>query len=103
MYRSYRTELNRELDKKKKKTLIAIGMYLVGRAKLLVAVDTGRLKGSLQYYVDKSKLYYGSSSVGGQSVYYATFQERSQPFIKPALFNNRAEVQRLAQRIYTEG
>ncbi len=103
MYRSYRNDVDRELDRKIKKTLTGAGIFLVGRMKRYVAVDTARLKGSLQYDVDKNELRFGSGGVGQEVVNYATFQERSQPFIKPSVFDNQNALKRLMKQLFKEG
>jgi len=100
MYKSYRAEVDQAMKRAKLKTLTAIGIFLIGRAKNLVPVDTGRLKNSLQYDVEVDELYYGSGDVEGQPVNYATFVEKSKPFIKPSVFDNKAKIETLANRIF---
>jgi len=100
MYKSYRKEVDQAMDRAILKTLTAIGIFLIGRAKLLVPVDTGRLKNSLQYDAEGKELYYGSGDVEGQPVNYATFVEKKKPFIKPSVFDNKEKIERLANRIF---
>lgn len=104
MYNSYRDEVNSEMDRVKVKALTAVGILLLGKMKMLVPVDTGRLKSSLQYDVETADegLYVGSGEVDGQPVYYATFAENNRPFVKPSVFNNVSAIKRLVNQIFAE-
>ena len=100
MYKSYRKELDADMDKLIKKTLTAIGLFLVGKMKYLVPVDTGRLKSSLTYDTEGKELYIGSGEVSGKPVFYATFAEKSRPFVKPSVFNNAREINEIANKVF---
>ncbi len=100
MYKSYRTEVDEKIKKASTKSLIAVGLFLVGKMKWLVPVDTGRLKSSLNYDVEDKSLYFGSGEVDGQPVYYATFAEKNRPFIKPSVFNNTNDISRIVNKVF---
>ncbi len=91
------------MEQRVERTLTAVGIFILGKMKHLVPVDTTRLKSSLQYDVDGKKLYFGSGKVNGQSVHYATFMEigkYKKPYIKPAVFNYARQINSLAQQIF---
>lgn len=102
MYKSYLPEVQQQMDKTSLKTLTAIGLFLVGKMKHLVPVRTGRLKSSLTYDANDKELYFGSGSVEGQPVFYATFAEKNRPFIKPSVFNNVQQINEIANKIFRE-
>ncbi|MCP4393644.1 MAG: HK97 gp10 family phage protein [Alphaproteobacteria bacterium] len=102
MYKSYRKDVDRKMQATKKKALLAVGIYAVGKMKRLVPVDTGRLKSSLQYHEESEELYIGSGPVDGQPVHYATFMEKQRPFIKPGVFDNINGIKKLVNKIFRE-
>ena len=107
VYKSYRKEVNQDIKRRKTRMLTAIGLYLTGIMKLLVPVDTGRLKSSLTYDVNGDELNFGASASegsGAKDVFYFTLIElgtrysKAQPFVRPALFDNVENVSKLANR-----
>lgn len=111
-YKSYRKEVNAEIKRRKTRTLTAIGLYLVGIMKLLVPVDTGRLKSSLTYDVEGYLLNFGASSSessGAKDVFYfilielGTKYSKAQPFVRPAVFDNVENINTLANKTFNEG
>lgn len=111
-------------DQAKIKALTAGALVVHGAAVNLSAIDTGNLRGSISYTVDNAV--YGQDSGGGKAaskdqyikptsdkdaayigtnVEYAPFLEfgtskmDAQPFLRPALDNNKAKVARLMKKI----
>jgi len=65
-----------------------------GEATTLCPVDTGNLKGSLTHLVSDTE------ALVGTNVEYAPYVEPRKPFLRPALDNNRANVNRVMRDAY---
>lgn len=79
------------LNSKKPVILETIGLLASGHASALAPVDTGRLRGSIDYTVSEDTAYVGTN------VEYAIYQEMgtrymaAQPFLKPAIEGNASQ------------
>lgn len=84
------------------KSLEIIGLLLVDESVSLSPVDTGRLRQSIDYLVDKSKM----KVIFGTNVFYAIFLEKgtikqkAQPFIKPALIRNYSKIENVIKKVF---
>ena len=73
-----------------------LGMYLVGKCRLITPVDTGRLKGSLDFKVikegDKTILIIGTNVEYAIFVHEGTRRMRPRRYIKDATFASLGEI-----------
>ena len=92
--------------------LIQAGVIVEGAASLLAPVDTGRLRGSITWQTIRSgskagdaqdeiskprardEVHIGSNVEYAQHVEYGTRRTRAQPYLRPALMNNKARITR---------
>lgn len=108
-------KVEREVDKFNRDNLYKAALMVEADAKRLCPVDTGRLRSSITHNVDEGKLkaqvtaggkYYDGSPLkkgasGGTNVKYAvyvelgTYKMAAQPYLRPALANNKAKIRRL--------
>lgn len=103
-YESHKTEVLKSLDNAIYKALWYMGIFLIGRIKLLSPVDTGRLKGSYVYVIDSTR----RILTVGTNVIYAVFVELGTRFIKaqshllPSAMNNTQKLIRLVYKAFEE-
>ena len=85
-------------------TLKKMGMFLVAEAKKRCPVDTGRLRGSIQYYLSKiwgkNYLTIGATAEYAIFVHEGTRKMRKRPFIKDGILENIGKLQEIAAREY---
>ena len=95
------------------RALVAIGIFLEGEAVVRVPIDTGRLKGSITYATKKEAdlpgpkakfddkvsrpskkqtLHVGTNVEYAQHVEYGTVRSGAQPYLRPALNDNRRRI-----------
>lgn len=99
-YESNRRAVDEVLREKALLVLTAAGEIVTSKAKLLTPVDTGRLRNSITYEVDKEE----KETIIGSPVEYApdvelgTSKQRAQPFLEPALFDSAQQINEIAKR-----
>lgn len=85
-------------------TLKKMGMFLVAESKKRCPVDTGRLRGSIQYYLSKiwgkNYLTIGATAEYAIFVHEGTRKMRKRPFIKDGILENIGKLQEIAAREY---
>ena len=94
------TELFRNAtDEAIERALEAIGITAEGYAKLLCPVDTGRLRNSITHDVRKSEkaVYIGTNVEYAPYVEMGTSRTRPQPYLQPAIQNNKDEYKQLLE------
>jgi HK97 gp10 family phage protein len=113
-FESNRHNVDRALSDAEKSALIAIGEYVIGEAKLRSPVGEypegsgrvgGRLRDSIDYKVDESQ----GSVVVGTNVEYAPYVEKgtskmdAQPYLTPAVEENKSNIKSIAQSHFDIG
>lgn len=95
MFRSNRTQVLREVEAAEERALEKVGLFVEGRAKLLTPVDTGRLRDSIDHKVKDKSVIVGTNVEYASHVEYGTSKQEAQPFLVPAVENNKSEIKRL--------
>ena len=101
-YQSNLKAVEKKLQERQERAAEAVGLLVVGKAKLLSAVDTGNLRKSNDYMVEGSVVTVGNSADYAGFVELGTRFMSAQPFLEPAVMNNRAEIKALVER-YMKG
>jgi len=107
---------DKAINKAMQRLLIKAGIIIEGDAITKVPIDTGRLRGSITYATkgkrsrvrDRAKpsdaipipsqdneVHIGTNVEYAQHVEYGTVRSAKQPFMRPALDNNRSEITRV--------
>ena len=106
-YESNEAEALRTMNDRANLTLDAVGFYIEGEAAIRAPVQFGDLRRDMDHAVNKSNK---QLFVGNKSAYAAT-QEfgdpdrniRAQPYLRPAVQENKTTIERLAQSIFGSG
>ena len=118
-YKSHKKEVKIKMQKARESSLVLVGEFLISTIALAMTrlgiVDTGRLRASISYVVGKvssfGKLQYskdelnqkdrpigvgeGTKLVVGTNVFYAIFQEKLRPYLKPSAIRNIGQIRKL--------
>lgn len=88
---SHVKELTAEMESKIPAILEKCGLVAEGYAKRLCPVDTGNLRNSITHVVvpGESTVYIGTNVYYGPYVEMGTVRTKAQPFIKPAIVDNK--------------
>jgi HK97 gp10 family phage protein len=88
----------RELDREVERGMDDAAKFVTKKAKQLVPVDTGRLRASIDYELNKVRSGYKARIYGNTEyaifVELGTYKMDAQPYLRPALFNYRRDVLR---------
>lgn len=103
-FKSSLKEVTNALSDSEEKALIKIGMILQGASKLLTPVDTGTLRDSIEYEVDKQdkSVIYGSTLTSEDYPIFiekGTSKSKAQPYLEPALENNIDKIEDIVNSI----
>lgn len=96
----YGDKIKLDINNASVKFLIRATNLVQRDAKLLVPVDTGNLRVSIVKAVDNNKLE-GSVSTNTEyapSIEFGTRRQRAQPFMRPALNDNKANILKIAEQ-----
>lgn len=100
-YKSNKKEILKAIEKAEERALEGIGEFVVTEAKVRTPVDSGNLRGSMDKKVDT-----GNKSVSiGTNVEYSIFVEKgtrfqkSQPYLAPAVEENKKRIKKLASEL----
>jgi HK97 gp10 family phage protein len=99
-YKSYKKDVLRAISKAEKRALHAIGEFVTSEAKVRAPVDTGNLRGSIENEVidnDKSVVI-GTNTEYAVYVEKGTYKQRAQPYLTPAVEENKSRIKKLAER-----
>ena len=103
-FKSNRKEVEASMNKAIRSALDTVGDQVVGWAQNLAPVDTGNLKSSLDHKEESNNVeLVGTSSAKApyKDVKYSVFVElgtakmRAQPFLRPAIENNRSTIMQI--------
>lgn len=91
-------KLMREVEKSIERNVEEAAKFVVKEAKMQVPVDTGALKASIDYELDKVRSGYKAKIYADMPyalyVELGTYKMDAQPYLRPALFNNRRDILR---------
>jgi len=122
-YKSYRKEVDKKMDKAITDSLEAVGLQAQRNVTLKIKqnrqVDTGRMRASVTYVTGDKRgninadlsgvLHGGDKPKGilpkntlhiGTNVKYAIWQEKINPFLKPAIINFKKQYVKLFQSVF---
>lgn len=102
-YESNRREVQARLKTARETMLTAMGIAGRGYIKLVTPVDTGALRGSIQYKSDDKKVQYGSTLTSEDYPVYVekgTRKMKAQPYIEPGIMLNLGSLRNIARRHY---
>lgn len=103
-YKSNIPRIQRQLEQNKKAALEAIGVFVKGEAEVRAPVDTGRLAGSIDYRrAGDNKVVIGTPVEYAPYVEFGTSKMRAQPYLRPALDDNRKRIKELAEQYLGRG
>lgn len=112
------------VDNATERALQAIGVMIEGEAIVRVPVDSGRLKGSITYATKKESdnpsgaakhtdkvsrpwekhiLHVGTNVEYAQHIEYGTRRMSAQPYLRPALNDNRSKIAKIFKDEYHKG
>ena len=83
-----------EQERKANKVLTVLGSFLVTDVKLRVPVDTGNLKGSITMEQENLVVAVGTNVEYAPHVEFGTEKMDAQPYLKPALEENKDQLQK---------
>mgnify|MGYP000994558679 CR=1 FL=1 len=87
-----------ELKRREKAALEAIGQYVVGEAKTRTPVDTGYLRASNLHRVRDTSVIVGNTAEYSLFVEKGTRHQKAQPYLEPAVVENRGSIERIAEQ-----
>ena len=92
--------IQRAIDNELARRLPAAGAYVETAAKLLCAVDTGNLRGSINHkMVEKLTVRIGTPVEYGPFVEFGTRKMKALPFLLPALVNNKKDIRDIIKKV----
>lgn len=104
-YKSNKKSVDTELARLFDLVLTGAGEIVRSNAVLLVPVDTGRLRNSIEYQPNPSE----REVIIGSNVEYAPYQElgtskmKAQPFLKPGMLKSATAINQLAKKVFGGG
>ena len=103
-YKSNVKEAKRGLERAREKACHLVGAYIEAEAKARAPVDTGDLRSSIHYITNEKE---GSVTIGATAqhsvpVEYGTSKQLPQAFLRPAIEENRRQIEKLIAQAYKE-
>ena len=93
--RSKKAEYQRKMSRIQELFLEEAGALVAGEAKTRTPVNTGRLRNSIEYRVTEDDAIIGTNVEYAPYVEYGTSRMRAQPYLRPALDENRRRINEL--------
>ena len=87
----------RELRLAIHRALVKIGLVVVGYAKRLCPVRTGRLRNSITFFTDDDTVITGTNVEYAQCVEEGTSEQKAQPYLRPAVENHLDKYQAIVE------
>ena len=100
-FTSNKSQVKAALQQAKERTLEGVGVFLDGEATVRCPVDTGNLRGSINYQTntaDKS-VTIGTPVEYGIYVEKGTYKMQAQPFLEPAIMENYPRIKQLVSEL----
>jgi HK97 gp10 family phage protein len=100
MFESNTAEFDAKFNKAMVKALTSIGLHVTSEAKPLAPVDTGNLRASISHVINVPE----KGVMVGSNLNYSLFIEKgtsrmkAQPFLEPAVMNNKTQIQNIVRR-----
>jgi HK97 gp10 family phage protein len=98
-YDSNIDKVKKAIEEAEERALLAISEYVRGEASLRCPVDTGNLRGSIDYKINTSE----KETTIGTPVEYAVYVEKGtsrqteQPFLTPAIEDNKETIKKIVK------
>lgn len=96
-------QIYRQLRENERRALEAIGIFVRGEAQVRAPVDTGNLRDSIDYRVGTGRVVIGTNVEYALYVEKGTSKMRAQPYLTPALEENKQRIQELAAEYLGRG
>lgn len=97
-YQSYKKDILKEIQQKRKVALEAIGQYVEGEAKTNAPVDTGLLRSSIDHKTTEDRSIIGTNTEYAGFVEKGTRYQKAQPFLEPAVTKNINNIKHIAEK-----
>lgn len=96
-YEVYFNEVEKMIEENIREALTNTGNLIKAEAKLLTPVKTGQLRRSLSYRTDakNASVTIGTNIDYAEAVHNGTSRQRSQPFLKDAIYQNINEIENI--------
>ena len=95
-------QAGKEIADKIDKALYKAGLLVERSAKQIVPVDTGRLRASISTRVIPGNAEVGTRVEYARFVEFGTEKQKAQPYLKPALENNREQIKIILHTVLTD-
>ena len=96
-------EVSAQFKKAVEKGLTAAALLVEGDAKLRAPVDTGNLRSSITHTVDGDKATVHTNVNYSEAVEFGTSRMAAQPYLTPALLENKAKIQKVFESQIKQG
>lgn len=93
-------KVRRAVERESKKALTASAMVVQGEAINLAPVKTGNLRGSIDFSIEDVIAIVGTNVEYAPYVEYGTYKMDAQPFLFPALINNRDNINQIMRQAF---
>ena len=100
--RRQRIRYQQALDSAVDRFLPDAALFVEGEAKIRTPVDTGTLRNSITHDVRDNVAIVGTNTKYAPHVEYGTRHMRAQPYLRPALDENRKRLRRMFAQIFRE-
>ena len=106
MYKSYKKDVLKALAEAEEKALTLIGE--LGQSEVVKkitengSVDTGLMRNSTTYEVQKDRVTIGNTVHYAPYVELGTSKQRAKPFLKPAVYGATARFKKIADAVFKE-
>lgn len=102
MHKSYVDDVIKDMREAEKISLAVIGLLVQDSGRLLSAVDTGRLRQSIDHIIDTKnhKVTVGTGLDYSAYIEYGTKYMNAQPFLTPAFLNNIVQIRKIVEEYY---
>lgn len=100
---SNKDKILKQLDIVKKNTLTKVGLFVESEAKLRCPVDTGLLRNSIDSVVEVPSVIIGTNIDYSIFVEFGTSKQKSQPYLLPAMVENKTKIINYIEKNLKEG
>ena len=95
----YDKELIQKVNNETRKALLKACIMVEGDAKILVPVDTGRLRSSITHEVEKTVGRVGTNVEYAKHVEFGTVKMGPKPYLRPALHRNEKKIEKMFKNL----
>lgn len=94
---SSKSEVLEAIRQKEERALDAVGLFVVGRAKLNAPYITGLLRKSIDHKVEDTSVIIGSDVQYAEEVEVGTRTKKAKPYLEPAVMKNVSQIKKLIE------